>query len=626
MNGNLQVNAMKIGYKVIFTLVIGMLIIGFVSAEDIQNGMVGSGKGYYSISSNPGGASVVFDGVHKGTTPVTVEVSTSGSPGHTISLSKAGYQPWSTYEPGNPGDDETIYVDADLVFIPVTEPTTIPTTTIIGGGAGYFDITSNPDGGTVIFDGKNKGLTPLTVEVSSSGTPGHTISITKEGYQPWSQYYSGNPFEGETIHVDAELVFIPITIPTTPIGGEKGYFSVSSSPSGASVSFDGINQGTSPVTIEVSSTGTPGHTISVSMPGYQSWSQYYSTNPPAGSTVYVNAVLSPMYQNGNIQVMSSPSGAYAVLDNGQNSLVTPGTFSSVAVGWHNVRVTKSGYQPYSIDIQVNSAGTTPVSANLVPISQQGSISVSSTPSGAGLYIDTIYQGETNKVVGNLAAGTHTVTLRKSGYQTWSQQQTVYSGQTTYVNAQLTPYSSPLTGDLEVQSSPSGAVVYLDGNYQGSTSPGSPLDVTGLTPGTHALLLKKSGYQDYSTTTNIRSGQTTVVSANLIPSGQVSSTASVQISSDPGGADVLINNAYVGITPLTAQNVQPGSSTITISLPGYNSYTTTMQINAGQAYQVNAALLPVTTPTTKAPASPLCVMLALTIAGIIATLGLQRGKK
>jgi hypothetical protein len=145
-----------------------------------------------------------------------------------------------------------------------------------------------------------------------------------------------------------------------------------------------------------------------------------------------------------------------------------------------------------------------VSANLVQISQQGSISISSTPNGAGIYVDTIYQGETNQVVGNLATGPHTVTLKKAGYQTWSTLYTVYSGQTTYVTAQLIPVSNPTTGDLLVLSSPSGAAVYVDTDYQGSTSPGSPLDVVSLSQGTHTVVLKKSGYQDhceYSCRTN-----------------------------------------------------------------------------------------------------------------------------
>ncbi len=628
-NGNLQVIITKMYVLLIFALVIGIMTVGFVTADIASGDNIGGGMGYYEISSNPEGGMLIFDGQNKGLTPQTVEVSTSGTPGHSISISKAGYNTWSSYKSGNPADGETVYVDANLVFIPVTEPTTLPPTTVqptpvVGGGKGYYDISSNPEGGTVLFDGKNKGLTPLTVDVSTSGTPGHTISISKAGYNTWSTSEPGNPFEGETVYVSADLVYIPITMPTTPVGGDKGYYYVTSSPSGGSVTLDGASWGGAPVLIDVSATGTPGHTITVAMSGYQSWSQYYAGNPAAGTTVNVNAVLTPVSQNGDIQVMSSPSGAYAVLDNGQNSLVTPGTFYSVYPGWHNVRVTKSGYYAFSKDVQVNAGSTASVSASLSQISQRGSLSVSSTPSGAGIYVDTIYQGETNTNVGDLSTGTHTVTLKKAGYQTWSRQYTVYSSQTTYLTAQLTPVSNPTTGDLEVSSAPSGAAVYVDTDYQGTTTPGSPLDVVALSPGTHTVVLKKSGYSDYTTTVNIRAGQTAQVAATLAQSGQPSKTASVQITSDPSGADVSINNLYMGITPLTAQNVQPGPSTVKIALDGYTPYTSTVQISAGQSLQINAALSPIPTPTTtKSPASPLVAVLAVAIISLLVMVSFRR---
>ena len=60
--------------------------------------------------------------------------------------------------------------------------------------------------------------------------------------------------------------------------------------------------------------------------------------------------------------------------------------------------------------------------------------------------------------------------------------------------------------------------------------------------------------------------------------------------------MTINNVYVGITPLTQQNVQTGTSTVSISLAGYQTYTTSVQVSAGQSVQVNAALTPSATPT------------------------------
>ncbi len=352
------------------------------------------------------------------------------------------------------------------------------------------------------------------------------------------------------------------------------------------------------------------------MTGYQTWSQQVAGNPAAGQTIPINAVLTPVQQFGNIYVASSPSGATAILDNGQDSLVTPGTFYNVAPGWHNVQVSMPGYQVYSnSNVQVASGGTANVYASLVPVVQSGSLSISSTPKGAGLYIDNIYKGETNQIVGGLYAGPHTVVLKMAGYQTFTNTYSVNTGQTTYASVTLVPLQNPSTGDLLVTSSPSGATVYLNGNYQGVTSTAGPLDITDLTAATYTVLLKKSGYQDYTSTVKIVAGQTAQVAATLQASGtQPAGTASAEILSTPGGADVYVNNIYKGVTPLNLQNFPIDSTqsyTVTIKMEGYTPYTTSGKISPGQSVQINAALSPVA-PVPTQPLNPFSVLSALGI--------------
>lgn len=514
--------------------------------------------------------------------------------------------------------------------------TTYPTADIpsvsnpIGGDTGYYAISSSPSGAMASVDGTNVGSTPTTATVYVTGPPGHTITVTKEGYQTWSNYYSTNPPAGGTVSVSAQLVPIPVTLPATPPpGGEKGYYSIQSSPSGSSVTFDNKYVGITPVTVDVSTTGTPGHTITVSATGYQTWSQQVTGNPSAGQTIQIFASLTPVQQYGNIYVSSSPSGATAILDNGQDSLVTSGTFYNVAPGWHNVQVSMPGYQVYSNNnVQVTSGGTTNVYASLVPVVQSGSLSISSTPKGAGLYIDNVYRGETNQIVGGLYAGPHTVVLKLTGYQTFTNTYSVNAGQTTYASVTMVPLQNPSTGDLQVTSSPSGAAVYLNGNYQGvTTSTGGPLDITDLTVATYTVVLKKSGYQDYTTTVKIVAGQTAQVAATLQASGTPpSGTASAEIQSTPQGADVYINNIYKGVTPLELQNVPIDSTqtyTVMIKLEGYTPYTTSGKISPGQSVQINAALSPVATPAPTQPLSPVTVLSALGICGIGALLLMRK---
>jgi hypothetical protein len=490
----------------------------------------------------------------------------------------------------------------------------------IGGGEGYYDVSSSPSGAAVTVDGTSVGKTPTTAIVMVTGTPGHTINVNLAGYEPWSQYYSGNPAEGQHIQVHAELVPIPTPVPTPAPGSGKGYYQVSSNPTGGSVVFDGTNYGLTTVTITVSTTGTPGHTITVSKSGYETWSQYYEGNPGQDKTISVYATLVPTVQTGYITVTSNPSGASAVLDNGYDQLTTTGTFSNVPTGWHNVEVSKSGYLLYSTSIEVKPGATSTVYATLTPNKQVGSISVSSNPVGASLYVDTIYQGYTNQIVGNLAAGTHTVLLKKSGYKDFSQSMTVNSDQTVYMTATLTPLSSPTTGDLDVSSSPSGASIYLNGAYQGETRSSGPFYITGLSPGTYTVVLKKSGYLDYTTATQIVAGSTAKVSAVLAPASGTPTTASADIFSDPSGADVYINNAYKGVTPLSFDNVQIDAAktyTVDIKLEGYKPYTSSGTISPGQNVVINAALTKTAQPTpTQSPLSPITIVGALCIVGLL----------
>jgi hypothetical protein len=416
------------------------------------------------------------------------------------------------------------------------------------------------------------------------------------------------------------------TVISQPIGGDAGFYDITSSPSGAAVTVDSTPVGNTPTTATVYVTGTPGHTIAVNLAGYQPWSQYFSGNPAAGQHIPVHASLVPVVQTGNIYVNTNPSGASAILDNGYDQLTTPGTFNAVSTGWHNVQVSKSGYQLYSTSIEVKPGQTSNVYATLVQNTQYGSISVTSLPVGASLYVDTIYQGLTNQIVGSLSVGSHTVTLKKSGYKDFTQTATVNNAQTTSLSITLSPLASPTTGDLDVSSTPYGASVYLNGDYQGETRSSGPLYITSLVPGTYTTVLKKSGYQDYTTTAKIVAGTTAQVAAVLQPASAKPTTASAEINSQPSGADIYINNAYKGVTPLSFENVPIDATktyNIEIRMEGYKPYTSSGSISPGQNVVIDAALTPLAQPTTKSPLSLMTIVAALSIMGLLSVVMMKK---
>jgi hypothetical protein len=396
--------------------------------------------------------------------------------------------------------------------------------------------------------------------------------------------------------------------------GDYGYYQVGSSPSGADVVFDGKFVGETPITVPVFSSSTPGHTISVSKIGYITWTQSYSQNPVAGQRIPIFAPLQPTEATGSINVISSPSGALVNLD-GTMGQMSPWTYTSVPVGGHIIQAFLSGFSPYSGPVEVIAGQTTEVNAFLYPLTSTGALQVVTSPGGADLYIDGIYQGKTSTAIGSIATGTHVVTLKHYGYQDLTGQVIIDEGKTTYLSFTLIPFTEPTTGNLRISSEPAGAGVYIDGSYNGVTHTNELTAFTGIAPGPHSVELKLSNYQGYSETVEIVAGMTSTISANLARSPTPGPYASVEISSVPSGASVFLDDAVQGITPLTLSSVPAGKHAVSIRMTGYSDYSTMMQISPGQSALISAALSPVPAPvpTATTPSS----LLPTTVAPVVA---------
>ncbi|MEI6842228.1 MAG: PEGA domain-containing protein, partial [Methanomicrobiales archaeon] len=132
----------------------------------------------------------------------------------------------------------------------------------------------------------------------------------------------------------------------------------------------------------------------------------------------------------------------------------------------------------------------------------GEISVSSTPSGARIYLDGTDMGYyTPATLTEISVGSHAVVLKKSGYADYTTSVSVTAGQTASVSATLVVQST--TGSINVMSTPTGATIVLDGIYKGTT----PATLSGVSAGSHSLVLKKNGYADYTTSVSVTAGQT-----------------------------------------------------------------------------------------------------------------------
>jgi hypothetical protein len=151
-----------------------------------------------------------------------------------------------------------------------------------------------------------------------------------------------------------------------------------------------------------------------------------------------------------------------------------------------------------------------------------------------------------------------------------------------------PVSVSAVGNISVSSLPTGAAVLLDGINTGTTT---PTIIESVTSGSHIVLLRFTGYQDYTRSVTVSDNATSTVSATLTAS--TPSPNSIYINSNPAGATVYINNNLQGQTPLTIGSVPNGNYQIIIQYAGYSDWSQNITLS-NNVQTVNATLTPIST--------------------------------
>lgn len=420
-----------------------------------------------------------------------------------------------------------------------------------------------------------------------------------------------------------------ITIWTTPpvMGGGKGYIDTYCNVDGASVRFDGrdectIAQGV--CTVGVSPTGFV-QTVTVSKAGYTTWSGQLPRMPADKEHVAVYATLNPVQtpttippaQKGAIYAQSNPAGA-AIYMNGALQGYSPITIPNLPPGTYSMKASLSGYTPDTELINVYTGQTATYYPNLqqsppAPRST-GTVSVTSTPNAALVYVDGNYQGKAPLTV-TLYPGSHNFRLSLPGYNDYTTSVYVSANSNQRLNAVL---STAVFGTVSISSMP-GATVWMDSNNKGYIPSSGTLALSGITSGNHVFKVTASGYNDWINTVYIQPNVVTPISATLTSSGgqpaPVSSTGGINIVSTPSGAEILIDNLFRGYTPSTLDGMTAGQHQVLLKYTGYIDYSTTATVNAGQTTPLAIGMQAAPTPTPESAPS-----MVLLVGGLIMILG------
>ena len=155
-------------------------------------------------------------------------------------------------------------------------------------------------------------------------------------------------------------------------------------------------------------------------------------------------------------------------------------------------------------------------------------------------------------------------------------------------------------DFEATTKPDkNAGVWIDGQYVGYLSELKGDKKVLLLPGEHDLVVRQTGYQDFTEKVTLEPGKTSVIKVQLSkdPKAQYSTVNSeIKIRVEPDRAAVFVDGNFAGYVHQfggmgRAMLVSPGKHEIKIALPGFRDFTTQVNLLPKQKYTIETKLVP-----------------------------------
>jgi hypothetical protein len=163
------------------------------------------------------------------------------------------------------------------------------------------------------------------------------------------------------------------------------------------------------------------------------------------------------------------------------------------------------HEPSNEEVQPKQSES-PAAQKEIPL---GTIQVSSAPPGAQIVFDDKEEEGwlTPYTFHGIAAGRHTLDIKKSGFNTERRIIILFGKETQRIKVALVPAS----GILKVTTVPAGAKIYVDGEMKSEVTPAA----LALPAGARRILLRKEGFRDVEQLIEIEDNSVTTLSQHLL---------------------------------------------------------------------------------------------------------------
>lgn len=285
---------------------------------------------------------------------------------------------------------------------------------------------------------------------------------------------------------------------------------------------------------------------------------YFPTGALKEATVYLLKLrtagapvqaASTQQHSGFLIINSEPQGAEVWLNNESTGEVTPFR-RKLAIG---------DEMPYRLSLPLyhDEAGMVTVDQPRKELQFAlrpafGSVTVTSTPSGALVFLDEKQVGQTPLTLDRIASGSHSLRLQAPQYAVERRNVSVADGQTANVAVTLAARFAEIT----VQA-PQGAVVTVDGDRKGSGTL-SWRQGEGLCD----IVVSMAGHRDARRQLEVVAGRAQTVQLTPQPI-----YGSASVDSDPMDAEIWIDGKQYGVTPNVVERLLVGSHTLVLKKSG-----------------------------------------------------------
>lgn len=352
-------------------------------------------------------------------------------------------------------------------------------------------------------------------------------------------------------------------------------FILQTDPLGAAVYEEEELLGVTPLKLTKEEIGLGDHILLLSMDGYAD--EVYAFSLRQDEKIDHVFPLSAAF--GHLRVSSEPAEAKVYLENIYRG-DTPYAFERLREGTHTVTISYPGYISGQDTVVMREGMIDTLHSVLTPM--LATLSISSVPESAQVFIDSLVMGTPAPVEIQLQPGDHKILILKEGFMPVDSQMTLGPGSvhqavfTLKTVEEIMPF-----GSLRVTAIP-WAEVYLNNRRLGSTRERSIFG--NIVPGTYQVKLTCSDYPVLERRVTIQSNKQVTVSHNFTAKGWLN-VSCIDENNTPVFGEIWINGESYGNTPKVIRDLYVGSHQVEIIATGFFPQTKAVTIKASEGQKI-----------------------------------------